>query len=252
MTDSDYWGADAAATYDSSSSFMFAPDVVQPTVDLLAELAGDGPVLELAIGTGRIAVPLADRGHTVTGIELSEPMTQALHTKRPGLPVTVGDMATATAPGPAPGSYSLVYVVWNSLANVRTQQGQVGTFANAARHLRPGGKLVVELWIPAIRRWIPGSAAVPFHIGKKHVGFDTYDLSTQQGTSHHYTTQDDGTVQYSATNFRYSWPPELDLMAQLAGLEYEARYADWHKGEFTSDSANAISIWRKPAEAHSE
>ena len=246
MPDSDYWDADAAARYDTSSSFMFEPDVLDPAVELLAELAGDGPALELAIGTGRVAIPLVARGITVTGIELSQPMTDALHAKRPGLAVTVGDMATATAPGPPAGAYSLVYVVWNSLGNVRTQDAQVATFANAARHLHPGGRFVVELWVPGIRRWPPGSAAVPFHVGERHVGFDTYDLATQQGASHHYTTQDDGTVRYGVSNFRYCWPPELDLMARLAGLEHEARYADWHRAPFTSDSESALSIWRKP------
>ena len=246
MMDSDYWDAEAAAGYEASSAFMFAPEVLDPAVDFLAGLAGEGPVLELALGTGRVAIPLAERGIPITGIELSQPMTDALHARSPGLEVTVGDMATATAPGPPPGSYSLVFVVWNSLGNVRTQDAQVATFANAARHLQPGGRLVVEMWIPAIRRWAPGSAAVPFHVGRRHVGFDTYDLATQQGTSHHYTTQDDGTFRYTESNFRYCWPAELDLMARLSGLEHQARYADWRKTAITSDSESAVSVWRKP------
>ena len=199
MSSSDYWDADTAAGYDLSSAFMFRPEVLGPTVDFLTELAGGGPALELAIGTGRVAIPLADTGVPVTGIELSSHMVDQLHRKRPGFPVVVGDMATATAPG----EFSLVYVVWNSISNLRTQAAQVATFRNAARHLAPGGRFVVELWVPGIRRFPPGQAAVPFHVGDSHVGFDTYDMATQQGTSHHYRRQPDGTVTYGASNVRY-------------------------------------------------
>ncbi|KQW48407.1 methyltransferase [Nocardioides sp. Root1257] len=240
---SDYWDAETAAAYDESSAFMFEPSVLDPTVDLLAALAGGGRALELAIGTGRVALPLIDRGVAVDGIELSQPMVDELHRKRSDVPVVVGDMATAVAPGE---DYSLVYVVWNSLGNLRTQAEQVACFRNAARHLRPGGRFVVELWIPGIRRFPPGQAAVPFHVGERHVGFDTYDMATQQGTSHHYTRQPDGTVAYGASNFRYAWPAELDLMAQLAGLEPERRTADWAGAPFTNDSESHVSVWRKP------
>jgi SAM-dependent methyltransferase len=242
VTSSDDWDAATAARYDETSAFMFEPEVLGPTVDLLAELAGDGAALELAIGTGRVAIPLADRGVPVTGIELSRPMVDALHRKRADIPVVVGDMATGTAPG----EFSLVYVVWNSIGNLRTQAEQVACFRNAARHLGPGGRFVVELWIPGIRRFPPGQQAVPFHVGMHHVGFDTYDLTTQQGTSHHYRREPDGTVTYRASNFRYIWPAECDLMAQLAGLELEHRFADWHGSMFTNDSENHVSVWRKP------
>jgi hypothetical protein len=243
VSTSDVWDAATAARYDEESAYMFAPDVLDPAVDALARLAGDGPALELAIGTGRVALPLAARGVPVSGIELSEPMAARLRQKDPGIPVVVGDMATATVPG----AFSLVYVVWNSLGNLRTQAEQVACFRNAARHLTGGGHFVVELWVPGIRRLPPGQAAVPLHVGRRHVGLDTFDLVTQQGTSHHYThDRDAGTVRYAASNFRYVWPAELDLMAQLAGLEPVARTADWHGAPFTADSESAVSVWRKP------
>lgn len=248
MTSSDYWDTDTAEQYDDSSDFMFTPEVLDPSVDFLAELAGSGPALELAIGTGRVAIPLADRGIQVSGIELSQPMIDVLRVKRPDLPVTVGDMAHATAPdgGPAPGEFSLVFLVWNSIGNLRTQAEQVACFRNAARHLAPGGHFVIELWIPGIRRFPPGQSAVPFHVGERHVGFDTYDMATQQGTSHHYSTHPDGTITYGASNFRYIWPAECDLMAQLAGLELVSRAADWRGNDFTGDSESHVSVWRKP------
>jgi SAM-dependent methyltransferase len=242
VTSSDYWDAATAERYDETSAFMFEPEVLDPAVNLLAELAGGGAALEFAIGTGRVAIPLAERGVPLTGIELSQPMADVLRQKRDDLPVVVGDMATTTAPG----EYSLVYAVWNCLGNLRTQAEQVACFRNAARHLGPGGRFVVELWIPPIRRFPPGQEAVPFHVGTHHVGLDTYDLTTQQGTSHHYRHEPDGTVTYGASNFRYIWPAECDLMAELAGLELEHRYADWHRNAFTSDSENHVSVWRKP------
>jgi SAM-dependent methyltransferase len=243
VTSSDVWDAATAADYDRTASFMFAADVLDPAVDFLAGLAGEGPALEFAIGTGRVAIPLAARGVAVTGIELSRPMAAELHRKQPGLPVVVGDMATSTAPG----AFSLVYVVWNSLGNLRTQAEQVACFRNAARHLAPGGHFVVELSVPALRRFPPGQTAVPFHVGQHHVGFDTLDLTTQQGTSHHYWREGDGQVRYAAGNFRYAWPAELDLMAQLAGLEPVRRIADWHGEPFTGDCESSVSVWRKPA-----
>jgi len=245
MTSSDLWDAETARTYDERSAHMFAPDVLGPTVDVLADLAGDGPALELAIGTGRVAIPLVERGVPVTGIELSQPMVEELHKKRSDIPVVVGDMSTSTVPG----RFTLVYLVWNSIGNLRTQAEQVACFRNAARHLSPGGRFVIELWVPGIRRFPPGQEAVPFHVGQHHVGFDTYDMATQQGTSHHYRRHPDGTVTYGASNFRYIWPAECDLMAQLAGLELERRVASWDGEPFTNDSESHVSVWRKPAQA---
>ncbi|HXH77872.1 class I SAM-dependent methyltransferase [Nocardioides sp.] len=245
MTSSDLWDAETAEHYDESSAYMFEPDVLDPAVAFLAELAGDGPALELAIGTGRVAIPLADHGIAVSGIELSQPMVDKLREKRTDIATVVGDMATTTVPG----EFALVYVVWNSIGNLRTQEEQVACFRNAARHLVPGGRFVIELWIPGIRRFPPGQAAVPFHVGDSHVGLDTYDMTTQQGTSHHYRRHPDGTVTYGASNFRYIWPAECDLMAQLAGLELERRVADWDGSPFTSDSESHVSVWRKPDRA---
>lgn len=242
MTSSDVWDADTAERYDEASAFMFAPEVLDPAVAFLADLAGDGPALEFAIGTGRVAIPLAAQGIPVAGIELSRPMVDQLRRKNAGIPVVVGDMATSRVPG----GFSLVYVVWNSIANLRTQAEQVACFRNAARHLAPGGRFVVELFVPGLRRFPPGQAGVPFHIGERHVGLDTYDLASQQGTSHHYTRRPDGTVTYAASNFRYIWPAECDLMAQLAGLSLERRMADWTGSPFTNDSESHVSVWRKP------
>ncbi len=242
MTSSDLWDAETAERYDEASADMFAPDVLDPTVDLLAELAGDGRALEFAIGTGRVATPLVERGVPVSGIELSQAMADKLNAKQTDIPVVIGDMATATLSG----QFSLVYLVYNGLGNLRTQDEQVACFGNAARHLGPGGRFVIELWVPGIRRFPPGQAAVPFHVGQHHVGLDTYDMSTQQGTSHHYRRHPDGTVTYGASNFRYVWPAECDLMARLAGMELESRFADWHRNPFTSDSESHVSVWRKP------
>lgn len=242
MSSSDVWTSEDAESYDASSANMFAPEVLDPAVDFLADQAGGGRALEFAVGTGRVAIPLKARGIDVVGIDLSEPMLAKLREKRDDLPVIAGDMATTTAPG----QFSLVYVVWNSLGNVRTQAEQVACFRNAAAHLAAGGRFVVELWIPPIRRFPPGQAAVPFHVGERHAGFDTLDMATQQGTSHHYTTHDDGRVTYGSSRFRYAWPAELDLMAQLSGMEFDARYAGWDRAPFTGDSESHVSVWRRP------
>lgn len=244
MTSSDLWDADAARRYDDPTSPMFSPVVLGPTVDFLADLARDGRALELAIGTGRVAVPLLRRGVPVSGIELSAPMVDQLRRKvsPDELPVTIGDMATTRVPG----TFAIVYLVFNTLGNLRTQEEQVECFRNAARHLTPGGHFVIELWVPGIRRLPPGQTVVPFEVSDRHTGFDTYDTTTQQGTSHHYTRQDDGTYRRSTSNFRYVWPAECDLMAQLAGLEPAGRWADWDRSPFTADSPSHVSVWRRP------
>jgi SAM-dependent methyltransferase len=243
MGSSDVWDEATAAAYDEDAAAMFAPEVVEPAVALLAGLAGDGRALGFAIGTGRLGIPLHRRGIPVVGIELSSAMVAQLRKKvtEQELPVVVGDMATATVPG----EFSLVFLPWNSISNLRTQDEQVACFQNAARHLVPGGRFVIELWVPPLRRLPPGQVAVPFDIGEGHIGFDTYDTVTQQCTSHHYTRESDGTVRYRAGNFRYIWPAECDLMARLAGLKLEERFADWAGGPFTPDSESHVSVWRK-------
>ena len=239
------WGEETAARYDADSAERFAPEVLDPTVDLLERLVDDGPALELAIGTGRVGVPLAARGVPVTGIELSEPMVAQLRRKvdEEQIPVHVGDMATTVVPGA--GTFSLVYLVWNSISNLRTQTEQVQCFRNAAHHLRPGGRFVIDLWVPPIQRLAPGEMAVPMVIGDGHLVFDTYDLVTQECTSHHYRRLDDGSVRYGAGHFRYIWPAECDLMAQLAGMQLESRWADWNGSPFTATSESHVSVWRR-------
>ena len=243
MTSSDLWDEETAESYDELTADRSAPEVLGPTVDFLARLAGAGPALEFAAGTGRVAIPLAARGIPVTGIEYSPHMADRLRRKAPDLPVTVGDMATTAVPG----SYTLVYLVWNSIGNLCTQEEQIACFANAARHLAPGGRFLIELWVPGIRRFPPGQAGVPFDISDEHVGFDTFDMATQRGTSHHYRRFPDGRVTYGFSNFRYIWPAECDLMARLAGLTLEQRVADWDGAPFTGDSESHISVWRKPS-----
>ena len=244
MVSSEVWDEATAAVYDDDAAAMFAPEVVDPAVDMLARLAGEGAALEFAIGTGRLGIPLMQRGVPVTGIELSPAMVSQLRTKAGPevLPVVVGDMATTTVPG----EFTLVLLAWNSISNLRTQAEQVECFRNAARHLAPGGRFVIELWVPPLRRLPIGQKAVPFDISDGHVGFDTYDTVEQTCTSHHYTRSRDGSVRYDAGHFRYIWPAECDLMAQLAGLELEDRFEDWKGTPFTMDSESHVSIWRKP------
>lgn len=244
MTSSDLWDAEAAERYDEECAEEFAPEILGPAVDVLAGLAGTGRALEFAIGTGRVGIPLHERGVPVVGIELSEPMVAQLRGKDPdeSIPVAIGDMASTQVPG----EFALVYLVFNTLGNLRTQEEQVSCFRNAARHLAPGGRFVIELWVPPIRRMPPGQDAVPFDVSEAHLGMDTYDVVTQRGTSHHYTLLPDGSIRYGQNNFRYIWPAECDLMAQLAGLEFESRWSDWAGAPFTGDSTSHVSVWRKP------
>lgn len=245
MTSSDVWTAEQAQRYDDPpGTGMSAPEVLDPVVDALADLAGEGRALELAIGTGRVAVPLVAKGVPVTGIELSAPMVDVLRTKvsAEDLPVVVGDMATVRADG----EFTLVFLVFNTIGNLRTQDEQVECFRNAARHLSPGGRFVVEVGVPPLRRLVPGQVAVPFDVSDGHVGFDTFDPVTQQATSHHLTRRPDGGYHRGTHNYRYVWPSELDLMARLAGLELETRHEDWSGTPFGPDSESHVSVWRRP------
>ncbi|MFE7226641.1 class I SAM-dependent DNA methyltransferase [Nocardioides sp. NPDC057577] len=246
MTSSDVWTRDTAESYDDPDDWVNSPEVTGPVARFLAEVADGGTALELAIGTGRIGVPLRELGVPVTGIELSQPMVDVLRRKvdEATIPVVVGDMAAAVAPGA--GTYSLVYLVYNTIGNLRTQEEQVACFANAARHLAPGGRFVVEVGVPGLRRLPPGSPAIPFDVSPAHLGFDTYDLVTQQAISHHYGREADGRFRYGQHNFRFVWPSELDLMARLAGMTLEARYAGWDRSAFTGESTSHVSVWRKP------
>ncbi|MFC4561707.1 class I SAM-dependent methyltransferase [Nocardiopsis mangrovi] len=242
MRQDEIWNAEAARNYDTPGVGMFAPEVLEPTVDRLAELAGGGRALEFAIGTGRVAVPLARRGVPVTGIELSRPMIDRLRTKADdaAIPVVLGDMATARAPG----AFQLVYLVFNTISNLLTQDGQVACFRNAARHLVPGGRFVVELGIPDLRRLPPGEQAMVFTAEAGYIGLDTYDVVRQRLVSHHFRFGEDGTARLFRSPHRYIWPAELDLMGRLAGFELESRRADWEAGGFTAESRSAVSVYR--------
>jgi SAM-dependent methyltransferase len=241
MPPPDIWDADAARSYDTPGTGMFAPEVLGPTVERLAALAGDGPALEFAIGTGRVAVPLAGRGVPVTGIELSRPMVEQLRTKadEATIPVIVGDMATAIAPG----RYALVYLVYNTISNLLTQAEQVACFRNAARHLVPGGRFVIELWVPELRRLPPGRQATVWHTEPGYIGLDVYDVVRQRVVSHHFTFDESVQARLVRSPHRYVWPAELDLMAQVAGFELETRDADWTGAEFTADSRSHVSVY---------
>jgi len=242
MGQPDIWDAEAAARYDTPGTGMFAPDVLGPAVDCLARLADGGRALEFAIGTGRVAVPLAQRGVQVTGIELSGPMIGQLRAKadEAAIPVIAGDMATTRAPG----SYTLVYLVYNTISNLLTQGEQVECFRNAARHLLPGGRFVIELWVPELRKLPPGQQATVFTSEPGYIGLDTYDVLHQRIVSHHFTFGTGKNARLVRTPHRYIWPSELDLMAQLAGFDLEARHADWSGAEFTAESRSHVSVYR--------
>jgi SAM-dependent methyltransferase len=237
-----HFDTDVAERYDEESAEMFSPAVLGPTVDLLADLAGDRPALELAVGTGRVAIPLAERGVPVHGIELSEAMVARLRAKPGGatVGVTVGDMTEARVEG----RFGLAYLVFNTIGNVTTQDDQVACFTNAARHLDPGGCFVVEVGVPKLQQLPPGSRFVVFDHDDGHVGVDEYDVVTQRAWSHHYTRE--GTTYRPETlPYRYVWPAELDLMARIAGLELRDRWADWDRSEFTAASTKHVSVWEK-------
>jgi SAM-dependent methyltransferase len=239
------WDRDAAQRYDTADAGMFAPEVLGPAVDRLAGLAGDGPALEFAIGTGRVAIPLAERGVPVAGIELSGPMIEQLRTKtgEQAIQVTAGDMTTARAPG----GYTLVYLVYNAISCLLTQAEQVTCFRNAARHLEPGGRFVIELWVPELRKLPPGQRALVSEVEPGYIILDTYDVLRQHVVSHHFTFSDGSQARLWRSPHRYIWPSELDLMAQLAGFELEARHADWTGTEFTAESGSHVSVYRLPA-----
>jgi SAM-dependent methyltransferase len=249
MRQEDIWDSEAAERYDTPGTGMFAPDVIGPTVDRLVSLADGGRALEFAIGTGRVAVPLAERGVPVTGIELSGPMISQLRTKadETAIPVIAGDMATARAPG----RYTLVYLVFNTISNLLTQNEQVACFRNAARHLTPGGRFVIELWVPELRKLPPGAQATVWKTDPDYIALDTYDVLHQQVVSYHFRFGSSGSgreARLTRSPHRYIWPSELDLMAQLAGFELESRHADWTGAEFTAESTSHVSVYRLAAE----
>lgn len=242
MNRDDIWDSNTAQSYDTPGTGMFAPDVLEPTVERLAQLAGGGRALEFAVGTGRVAVPLSRRNVPVAGIETSPAMIAELRKKadEATIPVVLGDMASTIAPG----EYSLVYLVYNTISNLLTQAEQVMCFRNAARHLLPRGRFVVELWVPELRKLPPGQQAVIWQAEADYIGFDIYDTLRQQVVSHHVSMGEGRAVEVLRTPHRYIWPSELDLMAQLAGFALETRHADWTGQPFTAESRSHVSVYR--------
>jgi hypothetical protein len=237
-----YFDEAQAERYDEYSAEMFDPAVVEPAVSFLAALAGEGRALEFGIGTGRIAIPLSLQGVRVHGIDLSEPMVKRLRAK-PGaeqIEVTVGDFAKTRVPG----SFAVVYLVYNTIENLTQQDSQIDCFRTAAAHLEPGGTFVVEVAVPQLRRLPPGETVRAFSVNGSHLGFDEYDTATQGLISRHYRVSD-GKLDAFSIPFRYVWPSELDLMARLAGMTLRGRWSNWSREPFTRDSTQHVSVWDK-------
>lgn len=239
-----YFDERIAKSYEAKWPELFEPGAVAPVVDLLAELAGSGAALELGVGTGRIALPLSQRGVRVHGIDLSPDMIAELRAQpgAEGIGVTVGDFATTRVDG----SFRLAYLIRNTITNLTTQDAQVACFQNVAAHLEPGGRFVIENYIPHLRRLPPGETIHPFGVTPTHLGFEEYDFATQIAYSHHYWMVDGGMETFSAP-FRYVWPAELDLMARIAGMTLRERWSDWDRAPFTGESASHVSVWEKTA-----
>jgi hypothetical protein len=238
------FGEDVAERYDESVAGSDELESVDSVVDFLVGLAGDGPALELGIGTGRIALPLRERGIRVHGIDLSEAMVAKLRTK-PGsedIEVAIGDFATTRVDG----TFSLAYLVFNTIMNLTTQDEQVACFQNAAAHLLTGGTFVIEVAVPQLQRLPPGETVRAFRVGPTRLGFDEYDVVAQGEISHHYSVVD-GKLEVWSIPFRYVWPAELDLMARLAGLKLRERWSGWKRQPFTSESTSHVSVWEKTA-----
>lgn len=235
-----HFGEEVAARYDERSTSTV--EVVNLIVDVLASVAGDGPALEFGIGTGRIALPFASRGVAVNGIDLSEAMVERLRAK-PGsdqIDVTIGDFAKTRVEG----TFSLVYLVANTIMNLTTQDEQVACFENAAAHLGPGGRFVIEVIVPGWQRLPPGERFQAFDVSPRHLGFDEIDVVTQASVSHHYWIED-GRVDVFSPPFRYVWPAELDLMARIAGMSPRKRWGGWNREPFTAESRKHVSVWEK-------
>jgi SAM-dependent methyltransferase len=240
----DHFDEPVAARYDAASAEMFDPAVLDPAVDFLAGLAGGRAALEFGIGTGRVALPLSRRGVPVHGIDLSEAMVARLREKPDAdrVGVTIGDFASTRVDG----AFRLVYLVFNTINNLTTQDAQVDCFRNAAAHLDPGGCFVIEVGVPDLRKLPPGERVHAFTVSPTYVGFDEYtDLVAQNFYSHHYRLVGSG-MEASSLPFRYVWPSELDLMARIAGLTLRERWSNWRRDPFTSESTTHVSVWEKP------
>jgi len=239
-----YFDERVAAGYDAGSAEMFESEVVDATVDFLADLAGGGRALELGIGTGRVALPLRRRGVAVHGIDLSEPMVARMRAKPGGddVGVTIGDFATTKVDE----TFGLAYLVFNTITNLTSQDEQVACFRNVAAHLETGGRFVIEVFVPELRRLPPGETVLPFTVTPTKLDFDEYDVATQTLQSHHYRVVD-GELEIFSLPFRYVWPGELDLMARLAGMTLRERWGGWNREPFTGDCRSHVSVWEKTA-----
>jgi SAM-dependent methyltransferase len=238
----DHFGERVAARYDDSEAEMFESSAVDPVVEFLASLAGRGAALELGIGTGRIALPLTRRGVRVHGIDLSPAMVARLRAKADAEPihVTIGDFATTKVAE----TFSVAYLVFNTIMNLTTAEEQIACFENVAAHLEPGGCFVIEVGVPALQRLPPGETVRAFHVSATRLGFDEYDVVSQKLISHHYSVVD-GEFEVVSMPFRYVWSSELDLMARLAGLTLRERWGGWRREPFTSESTKHVSVWQK-------
>jgi SAM-dependent methyltransferase len=238
-----HFDGEIAAHYDETAAYMYRPEVLDPAVNFLAALAGDGRALEFGVGTGRVALPLRARGVAVHGLDISTPMLDTLRGK-PGaeeIPVVTGDFATTRVHG----TFRLVYLVFNTITNLTTQAEQVACFENAAAHLEPGGRFVIDVGVPDLRRLPPGERIRAFDLSESHLGFDEYaDFSAQILYSHHYWPGD-GLLRTFSAPYRYVWPAEVDLMARLAGLTLRERWAGWDREPFTDESPSHVSVWEK-------
>jgi SAM-dependent methyltransferase len=241
----DYFAGDVAKMYDSDLEVWFDPKVVDPAVDFLSGLAGSGPVLELGVGTGRIALPLSARGFQVHGIELSPDMVAELQKKQgsESIAVTMGDFSHTRVEG----QFALAYLVFNTIMNLTTQAEQARCFMNVAQHLEPGGLFVIEVSLPRLEQLSFGQTLVAYHVSSSKLDFDEYDVPVQGLVSHHFRMHDGRLTDYSLP-FRYVWPSELDLMALMAGMELIERWGDWGRQPFTSQSMMHVSVWQKAAE----
>ncbi len=238
----DFFGEEVAARYDEGAADLSTPEVINPIVEFLASLAGDGRALEFGIGTGRIALPLQERGVSVDGIDFSAAMLSRLKAK-PGaetIEALEGDFAT-TAMG---DTYDLVFLVFNTINNLTTQAEQVACFENAARHLVSGGYFVIEVGVPELRMLPPGQNLRAFHVSETRWGIDEYHFATQDFTSHHMHIRD-GELRRNSIPFRYVFPEELDLMARIAGMVRVGRWAGWDQEPFTNDSTKHVTTWQK-------
>jgi SAM-dependent methyltransferase len=235
-----------AEDYDRDCPEMFEDRVIDATVSFLVDAAGGGTALEFGVGTGRVALPLSQRGVDVSGIDISADMVAQLRRKAgsEAIGLTIGDFATTRVEG----AFSLVYLVYNTIGNLTSQEEQIACFRNAAAHLAPGGRFVIELGVPDLRRFPPGAVAQPFEVSATHLGFDTMDTATQQGVSHHYRIDGDRVTRF-ACPYRYVWPSELDLMARLADLRLRERWADWDRSPFSAEGWKHISVWERPPES---